>query len=315
MSENEKEGEGNIQNQIFISYSHDDKEWLRRLKRMLKPAIRDDRFQLWDDSKIDAGDKFREKIRDALSQAKAAVLLVSDNFLASDFIYKNELPPLLEKEKSEGLKILWIAVSSSLYKKTPIAKYQALNNPARPLDTFNKGARGKELARICEQILSIVESPKEKRKQSSMTHKQTLNESPEPRKEIKKSSVGKNTFTAGKIRSKKCTILENKLFKNQKSIDPIKNIFYTLKDEICEIDRNVGEKISKSMVTFISNGNSIVWFHPLVTRLNIHLRKGKYFDKYNKIKEGWGGYPKLSVSSIDMDLDYLKDLFVQAYHM
>jgi len=143
MGDSEKERENKIQNQVFISYSHKDINWLRHLKRMLKPAIKGNRFLLWDDNKIDAGDKWREKIGDALSQAKAAVLLVSDNFLASDYISDNELPPLLEKEKSGGLKILWIAVSSCLYNKTPIAKYQALNNPDKPLDTLTIGKRKK----------------------------------------------------------------------------------------------------------------------------------------------------------------------------
>lgn len=69
------------------------------------------------------------------------------------------------------------------------------------------------------------------------------------------------------------------------------------------------------MVAFISEGRGMVWIHPLVTKLKIYLRKGKYTDKYKKIKEGWGGYPLLSVSSDDMDLDYLKDLFKQAYNM
>lgn len=69
------------------------------------------------------------------------------------------------------------------------------------------------------------------------------------------------------------------------------------------------------MVTFISNGKGMVWFSPLVTKIKIHLRKGEYTDKYNKIKKGWGGYPLLSVSSDDMDIDYLKDLFFQAYNM
>lgn len=105
------------------------------------------------------------------------------------------------------------------------------------------------------------------------------------------------------------------MLENQKSRDSIKDVFFTLKDEICEIDRKIEEKISKRMVTFISNGKGMVWFSPLVTKIKIHLRKGEYTDKYNKIKKGWGGYPLLSVSSDDMDIDYLKDLFFQAYNM
>ena len=108
---------------------------------MLKPVVHGD--MLWDDTRIDPGAKWKEGIRRALESAKVAVLLVSKNFLASDFIRKSELLPLLEAERQGGLTILWVPVGFSMYQGTEIAEYQAINDPSRPLDSMKGPARDK----------------------------------------------------------------------------------------------------------------------------------------------------------------------------
>ena len=142
---------------VFVSYSHKDRRWLSSLQTMLKPIVRgDDRLIIWDDSRIKAGAKWREEIDRALATAKVCVLLVSPNFLESDFIHNHELKPLLD---AEGVTVVWIAVSTSFYDRTAIADLQAANDPSKPLDLLTPARRNKELHSIGKKIIEALESP------------------------------------------------------------------------------------------------------------------------------------------------------------
>lgn len=155
--------------QIFISYSHKDEKWLDKLRTMCSPLEKRGLIKMWSDKSIEAGAQWREEINKALASSKVAILLVTPDFLASDFIAKNELPPLLEAAKKKGLIILWIAVSKSLYQATEIAAYESANNPSRPLDSLNKAQLGEVLVQICNKI-----------KQAAMLHgNRTAKENPE----------------------------------------------------------------------------------------------------------------------------------------
>jgi hypothetical protein len=137
---------------VFISYSHLDAHWLEKLHIHLKPLVRQGSITTWADTDIRTGARWEESIEKALSEAQVAVLLVTPNYLASDFIASQELPPIFQAAEKEGMMILWVAVSFSSVGATSIADYQSVNDPAHPLDSLDPAALNKELVRIVDKI-------------------------------------------------------------------------------------------------------------------------------------------------------------------
>ena len=119
---------------IFVSYSHADKKWLKRLETHLKALKRFfSDIEYWDDTKLKGGDKWKQEIEKAIEKSNVAILLVSTDFLASDFVATDELPPLLRKAESEGTRILPLIVSPCEFSLSELNELQAINDPNRTL--------------------------------------------------------------------------------------------------------------------------------------------------------------------------------------
>ena len=148
---------------LFISYSHRDGEWVERLRRMIKPLEQRYGLERWDDSRIQAGGLWRQEIEQALASASVALLLVSADFLASDFVARSELPPLFRVAKEKGLRILWVPLRPSLWKHIPeIEQYQAVIPPGRTLAEMAEVEQERAFVQIAELILSTFQEQEER---------------------------------------------------------------------------------------------------------------------------------------------------------
>jgi hypothetical protein len=146
----------NSKTSVFISYCHRDNRWRQRLDIHLKPIVESGLIASWHDGLIDPGRKWREEKQLAIETAKIAILLVSADFLASDFIRRNELPPLLKAAESRGCRILPIIVRPCRFSRTPeISQFQAFNPPERPLSAMNANERESLFARVADIIENI----------------------------------------------------------------------------------------------------------------------------------------------------------------
>jgi serine/threonine protein kinase len=138
---------------VFISYSHKDAEWLAKLRSFLVPLERMG-IPIWDDTQIKPGNLWRNEIKKALGSAKVALLLVSSDFLASDFINDQELPTLLKAAQNDGALILQVVLRPVMLEGTTLYEYQAVNSASNPLSGVDKNKREEvfvEIARLIKQ--------------------------------------------------------------------------------------------------------------------------------------------------------------------
>jgi hypothetical protein len=143
--------------QLFISYSHRDVKWLKRLQVHLRPLERDNLIRRWDDTMLDAGDTWREKIREAVAAAKVALLLVSADFIASEFVHTNELPPLLAAAEAEGALIMPLIVSPSRFEQIRnLSRFQAFNAPAKPLINMKRTQQEQLFVDVATRVADIL---------------------------------------------------------------------------------------------------------------------------------------------------------------
>ena len=141
---------------VFISYSHKDAKWLEKLKQFLRPLEEKELIRVWDDTEIRAGSNWLGDISKALESARVAVFLVTQNFLDSPFIREKELPVLIDAAKNRGCLIFWIAVSSSTFEDSPLAKFQGAIPPSAPLDLMSDAEQSKVLTDIYRKMKAAV---------------------------------------------------------------------------------------------------------------------------------------------------------------
>lgn len=146
-----------MRSDIFISYSHQDKQWLTRLQTHLK-VLQNLYGQVtyWDDTQIGTGDAWLKEIEENLNSASIAILLISTDFLASDFVMKKEIPQLLERAKNRGVRIMPLILSPCLFTDSVISQYQAVNTPEEALEELSKPQQEKVYIKLMQEIKKYI---------------------------------------------------------------------------------------------------------------------------------------------------------------
>ena len=137
---------------IFIGYSHKDKGYKDRLVTFLNIYELKGLFKTWDDGHIRPGEKWRAEISEAIQKAKVAVLLITADFLASDFIQDTELPEVKRRHESERLVVLPVICKPCPWKQIKWLEELQVLPLAFGIDSLSDSPEENERERLYQNI-------------------------------------------------------------------------------------------------------------------------------------------------------------------
>jgi hypothetical protein len=142
---------------VFISYSHQDEAEKNELLDHLRVLQQAGLLEVWSDDQIRGGENWKQKIQEAMAQARVAVLLISAHFLNSDFILNHEVPTLLKRRQEEELKILPVIAKACHWRAIEwLEQINVRPRDGRPIWRDRGQYADEELTRIAEEVEALV---------------------------------------------------------------------------------------------------------------------------------------------------------------
>jgi len=142
---------------VFISYSHKDEDWKDRLVTHLGVMQQEAILDLWDDRRIGAGENWYQEIQVAMDAASVAVLMVSANFLTSNFILREEVPRLLKRRKEDGMRIFPVIIRPCAWKQVKwLTQMNLRPKDGKPISRGDEHQIDTDMAAIANEIADII---------------------------------------------------------------------------------------------------------------------------------------------------------------
>lgn len=118
---------------VFVSYSHKDQRYRDRMETSLSQVRRDKQISFWHDRMILPGQEWGQEIYKNLEKADIVLLLVSPDFLASDYAYSREMKRALERHNSGAAMVVPIILRPSEWQNSPLEVLEVLPSKGRPV--------------------------------------------------------------------------------------------------------------------------------------------------------------------------------------
>jgi hypothetical protein len=167
--------------EIFISYAEEDREYLKELENQLKSLARSIPIDIWHRRKVIPGQEVSREVDTHLKAARIILLLLSPNYLASEYL-RNEMTQAMKRHETEEVRVIPVLLRPIYWQDTPLKDLEPLPTNRQPVsrwpdksDAFDNIDRGirkavKELTPPARTdtpsaTAAAAKSPPEKRQQ------------------------------------------------------------------------------------------------------------------------------------------------------
>lgn len=165
---------------VFICYAQSDNEsddaqdrWLDRVREHLEPLAATEGFEVFCDELLEFGDDWHERIQSQFREARVVILLVSRRFLASKYVVSHELPVLLQRAATEGVRIVPILVSACAFDRIEfkypdpktgpdrrkLSSLQSAGSPKETLSELTYPMQERALTRVADAVADFAKAP------------------------------------------------------------------------------------------------------------------------------------------------------------
>ena len=118
---------------IFFSYSHADEDLRNELAKHLSILQREGVITTWHDRRIDPGENLPGQIDDELNRADVVLLLVSADFLASDYCYDVEMKRAMERHEQDTVRVVPVILRPCDWQSAPFGSLMAVPTDGKPV--------------------------------------------------------------------------------------------------------------------------------------------------------------------------------------
>ena len=144
---------------IFISYSHKDEFFREELSKHLVMLRRQGIIHVWHDRRIGAGKDIHGEINENLEAADIVLLLVSPDFLASDYCYDREMARAMERHREGSARVIPVILRVCDWHNAPLAHLNAVPRDGRAITKFSDRDEGfNEVAKAIRDVATELGS-------------------------------------------------------------------------------------------------------------------------------------------------------------
>jgi hypothetical protein len=163
---------------IFFCYAHEDEDLLNTLKTHLRPLQRTGLIDVWYDRDISGGARWEEEINTHLNEADIILLLVSSDFMDSDYCYGKEMQQALERDQRGEAQVIPIILRPTHWQETPFGMLQALPKDGIPVTDNRWNSRDDAFYNVTEGIKRVVEEIIQQQNRTFPNYSEPLNPKP-----------------------------------------------------------------------------------------------------------------------------------------